>query len=379
MKLHEYQSAKLLAGYGIPVPRGEVVRDPGDAADLIEGFDGSGVIKAQVLTGGRGKAGGVKVVHSGKEAADAARMILGMTIRGYQVDMVLVNEAADIGKEFYVSIVVNRNTKKAECLFSPSGGVDIEETADISPEKIRHIPVDPISGIDDALLKREIKEYFDTPELFDTARKIIINMVRLFQEKDCSLVEINPLAQTRGGDLIAVDAKIVIDDNALFRHPDIAALQNPEEYSRDEIDARKASLSFVSLDGTIGCMVNGAGLAMATMDLIKYYGAEPANFLDIGGSSNPQKVVDALTILLRNPKISAILMNVFGGITRCDDVARGVIMARDMIDINVPFVIRLIGTNGDLGRKMLEDEGFHAYNDLNEAVMKVIEASGKAR
>jgi succinyl-CoA synthetase beta subunit len=377
MKLYEYQSGTLLAEYGLPVPHGELARDPGEAFRIAERLGGNAVIKAQVLAGGRGKAGGVKVVQSPEEARSVAGTILAMTIHGLPVKMLLVTEAVDIEREFYVSVVVNRGAKRAECVFSAAGGIEIEETAASSPETIRHIPIDPFSGIDGRLLRKELKASFGKKELLDQAVSIIEGMYRLFSEKDCSLVEVNPLVLTRSGRLMAIDAKIIIDDNALIKHPELGGLQNPEEHSRDEIDARSAGLSFVSLDGSIGCMVNGAGLAMATMDLIKHFGADPANFLDVGGSSNPQKVVDALTILMRNRKIRAILMNIFGGITRCDDIAKGILLARKSIEIRVPFVIRLIGTNDTQAREMLTREGFHAYNDLSEAVKKVIEAARK--
>jgi succinyl-CoA synthetase beta subunit len=375
MKLYEYQSARLLAEYGLPVPHGELARDPDEAFRIAERLGGNVVIKAQVLVGGRGKAGGVKVVHSPVEAKRAAGTILAMTIHDLPVGKLLVTGAVDIEREFYASVVVNRGAIRAECVFSAAGGIEIEETATSSPESIRHIPVDPFGGIDGRILREELKASFGTEGLLDQAVSIIDGMYRLFREKDCSLVEVNPLVLTRSGRLMAIDAKIIIDDNALVKHPELEKLQNPEEHSRDEIDARSAGLSFVSLDGSIGCMVNGAGLAMATMDLIKHFGADPANFLDVGGSSNPQKVVDALTILMRNSKIKAILMNIFGGITRCDDIAKGILLARKSIDIRVPFVIRLIGTNDAPAREMLTREGLHAYDDLSEAVKKVIEAA----
>jgi len=333
------------------------------------------VVKAQVLSGGRGKAGGVKVVSSPDEAAAAAKKILGMTIGGSVVGKVLVAEAADIRREFYMSVVVNRSAKRAEFVFSRSGGVDIEETAAAAPEKIRRVPLDPVSGMDPGRIRDMLGADLGNGVLLERAVSIALNMGKLFADRDCTLVEVNPLAQTGDGNLVAVDAKIIIDDNAAAGRPDLEELRNAEEYSDDEIEARSANLSFVSLEGDIGCMVNGAGLAMATMDLIMHFGGRPANFLDIGGSSNPQKVVDAVRILLRNENLKAILMNIFGGITRCDDVARGVIRARGMIDIPVPFVIRLIGTNDEAGRAMLEEAGLSAYSDLAEAVQRVVEES----
>ncbi len=375
MKLFEYQSHKLLAEYGIPVPPGELISKPAGAAEHFRMCGGACALKAQVLTGGRGKAGGVKLVDSPLEAEETAKTIFGLTIKGYPVKKILVYRAYDIEKEFYLSLVVNRDSKMLECVFSAEGGIDIEETAKENPDKIIRIPIDVTEGVDRNMLSEKLAPSFGNDDLAGQALTIIEGLYRLVTEKGCSLAEINPLALTAGNKLVAVDAKIVIDDNAVLTNPELEKLRNPEEYSDDEIDAREANLSFVSLDGTIGCMVNGAGLAMATMDLIKHFGEEPANFLDIGGSSSPRKVVDALTILLRNKKITAILMNIFGGITRCDDVARGVIMARETIDIPVPFVIRLIGTNEEIGRSMVEEAGFHAFNDLTEAVKKVIEVS----
>ncbi len=377
MKLFEHQSASLFREFGIPVPEARTASDPDGAAVIARKFGGVCVVKAQVLSGGRGKAGGVKLVSSPAEAREAAEKIFAITVQGMPVGTVQVSRAVEIEKEFYAGMTLNRNTRGVEFMFSAEGGVDIEETAANHPEKIIRLPVDPFHGVDDTLLRGALGPFFDAG-LLDRAVSIIRNMGRLFFEKDCSLVEINPLALSSGS-LVAVDAKIVIDDNSLVKNADLEAFRNPEEYGRDEIDARNAGLSFVGLDGDIGCMVNGAGLAMATMDLIKHFGGFPANFLDIGGSSNPQKVVDALEILLRNKKIRAILMNIFGGITRCDDVARGVILASEKIAIPVPFVIRLIGTNDELGRSMLKEAGFSAYSDLNDAVRRVIEDAGRGR
>ncbi|TAL37746.1 MAG: ADP-forming succinate--CoA ligase subunit beta [Spirochaetes bacterium] len=379
MKLFEYQARGLLRAHGIPVPRDELTRDPDTAAAITERMGGTSVIKAQVLAGGRGKAGGVKLVRSPEEARAQAARILSMEIEGMRVEKVLVSEAADIAHEYYLGIVVNRNARRAEIVFSAAGGIDIEEVARTSTDRIARIPIDPFGGIDEAAVRAGLGPSFPGEGLLDDAVSIVRKLYALFTEKDCSLVEVNPLVRTGGGELLAVDAKIVIDDNALAKHPELVSLRNREEYGDDELDAQAAGLSLVGLDGSIGCMVNGAGLAMATMDLIKHFGERPANFLDVGGSSNPQKVVDALGILLRNRNIKAILMNIFGGITRCDDIAKGVILAREKIEIPVPFVIRLIGTNEELGRAMLVDAGFHAYNDLSEAVQRVIEAARTGR
>ena len=379
MKLFEYQSMRILREYGIPAPRGQVAENPDEAARITGELGGRGVVKAQVLTGGRGKQGGVKVVRSPDEARDAAARILALTIHGIPVRAVMVAEAIDIVSEFYAGVVVNRNARRAEFVFSDAGGIEIEEVAAAAPEKIIRIPADPFSGLDESALRAAVGPSFRSGEALDQAIPIMLAMYRLFTERDCSLMEINPLAFTVGGRLVALDAKIEIDDNSLLKHPDLESLRNPEEYSADEIDARNGGLSFVGLDGNIGCMVNGAGLAMATMDLVKHFGGEPANFLDVGGSSSPQKVVDAIRILLRNVKTAAILMNIFGGITRCDDIAKGVIMARDAIGIPIPFIIRMIGTNDAQAREMLTRENFHTHEDLSSAVRMAVEAARMRR
>jgi succinyl-CoA synthetase beta subunit len=376
MKLFEYQSMGLLAEYGIPTPRYGTASDRDEACRIAESLGGRSVVKAQVLAGGRGKAGGVKLAGNAGEAGNAAVDILAMTIQDMKVKKVIVSQRFDIAKEFYLGCVVNRDARSAEIIFSGSGGIDIEEISVTAPEKIIRIPADPAAGLDETAVMKGMAAQFENSGLLDQAVSITKGLYRLFSEKDCSLVEINPLALLADGrGLVAADAKIVIDDNALFRHPEREAMRNPDEESRDESDARKAGLSFVSMDGYIGCMVNGAGLAMATMDLIRNSGGEAANFLDVGGSSNPQKVVDAVDILLRNKKIRAILMNIFGGITRCDDIAKGVIMARDRIGIPVPFVIRLIGTNDVEAREMLAREGFQAHEDLTSAVRMAVRAA----
>jgi succinyl-CoA synthetase beta subunit len=358
MKLFEYQAKGLLQKFQIPVQEGFISSSAGEAYEIAGKMKGRIVVKAQVLTGGRGKAGGVRIVSSAEEARTAAGEILGMTIKGIPVRRVMLV----IKEEYYAAIVLNSAEKRVECILSSEGGMEIEETAAKFPEKIYKIP-----------LKRSMPpDVIPAGELPERMLDIIKKMFALFIENDCSLVEINPLAQGANGDLCALDAKIVIDDNALYKHPDLEELKNPEEYSTDEIEARKAGLAFVSLDGKIGCMVNGAGLAMATMDLIKYFGGEPANFLDIGGSSNPQKVVDGLKILIKNRSINAILLNIFGGITRCDDIARGLIEAEHEFRIDMPLVIRLIGTNDAEGIEILRQNGFTAFSSLADAVRAAV-------
>jgi succinyl-CoA synthetase beta subunit len=312
-------------------------------------------------------------VSSQAEAESAAREILAMSVKDFDVKHVLITERLDIRAEYYAAITVDRETRTTVLIISAAGGMDIEEIAAKEPEKIRRITM---HGAEESQNSEDLAQWLSTsfPDqtLLGQAAEIVRNMNRLFRDKDCSLVEINPLAVTAQGRLIAADAKIVFDDNAIAQHPEIAGLRNPEEYTADEIEAKDAGLSFVSLSGEIGCMVNGAGLAMATMDGIKLAGGSPANFLDVGGSSNPQKVLDAMRILLRNDQLKVILVNIFGGITRCDDVAQGILMARDKLGIAVPMVIRLIGTNEEKGRKMLSEAGLIVASRMTDAVRDAV-------
>jgi succinyl-CoA synthetase beta subunit len=372
MKIHEYQAKEVFKSYGIAVQDQAVITDAGEAAPAAERMGGFVVVKAQVLVGGRGKAGGVKLAKSASEAAEKAKQILGMDIKGETVEKVLIAPAADILKEYYVGLIMDRDTKKIVLMVTKEGGVDIEELAVTDPDKIIKFPIDIASGIDEDALIGVLTDVFEKPALIEQATDTVKRLYTLFVEKDASLVEINPYALVDENTLQALDAKINFDDNALMKHPDVDAMKNPEEYSQDEIDAKEFGLSFVSMEGDIGCIVNGAGLAMATMDIVKLYGGQPANFLDVGGSSNPEKVLNAIRIILRNPKVRAILINIFGGITRCDDIARGIIMATDQIDIKVPMVIRLVGTNQDEGRALLEEKGFSVADDLSTAVEKVV-------
>jgi succinyl-CoA synthetase beta subunit len=303
---------------------------------------------------------------------EKAKEILGLTIKEIPVKQVLVTKAADIVREYYLSITVDRTGKGLLLMISKAGGVDIEELAVEKPEEILRMPIIPHQGIDEDELSRVLTEVFDKPALVAQATQTVHNLYKLFMEKDCSLVEINPYAQVGDEELMALDAKVNFDDNAVMRHEDIQKLQNREEHSEDEWAARDAGLSFVSMDGDIGCIVNGAGLAMATMDIIKLYGGDPANFLDVGGSSNPEKVLNALKIIVGNPKVKAILINIFGGITRCDDIANGILMAMDQIDITLPMVVRLIGTNDKEGREILTKAGFEVAQELSGAVEKVV-------
>jgi succinyl-CoA synthetase beta subunit len=381
VRLHEYQARDLVAEYGIPVPAGEVASSPQEAVKIAERLGFPVVIKAQVLAGGRGKAGGVKLVADAREAEGAAAKILASSIKGIRVRKVLVAQALKIEKEYYLAVTVDRAAKATVCILSASGGVDIEELAARDPGKILKEHIDPLPGLlglpglpgpQDGALRRFLAGAF-VPSLVEQALGTVKGMLRLLRERDCSLVEINPLALLPGDRLVAADAKIAFDDNGLWKHPELEALRSAEENSPEEIEAREAGLSFVSLDGDIGCIVNGAGLAMATMDQIQLFGGSPANFLDVGGSSSPQKVLTALRILTRNPKLKAILVNIFGGITRCDDIAKGILIARGEIQLKVPLVIRLVGTNQKEGRELLEQAGLGVAEEMTEAVRLVLQ------
>ncbi len=377
MNVHEYQGKEIFASFGIPVNDQEVVTTPEAARAAAEKMGTTVVVKAQVLVGGRGKAGGVKLAKTPDEAEAKARDILALTIKDIPVEKVMITPASEIRKEYYVSITVNRNDKNLLLMMSKAGGVDIEDLAVNRPEEIIRFPIHPTDGIDEPGLEKALTDVFEKSDLVAQAKDVVHKLYRAFMEKDCSLVEINPYALVPGdgGDgekLVALDAKVNFDDNALYKHADVEEMRNPEELSADETAAKAANLSFVSMDGYIGCMVNGAGLAMATMDIIKLYGGDPANFLDVGGSSNPQKVVDALKIITGNPKVKAILINIFGGITRCDDIANGILEAMKQIDISLPMVIRLIGTNDEEGIAILKGEGLEAYSALGDAVEEVV-------
>ncbi|UCB46384.1 MAG: ADP-forming succinate--CoA ligase subunit beta [Spirochaetota bacterium] len=374
MKIYEYQARALLDEYGIPVTKGKVADNPQDARNAASELGSTVVVKAQVLVGGRGKAGGIKLAVSPQEAFTKAQEILSMRIKGIPVEKVLVSEAVDIQKEYYLSITVDRTAKKVVCIASSSGGIDIEEIAATEPDKIMKLYINPLEGINKDELKKFLSITFSR-ELIPQAEATVINMYKLLKEKDCSLVEINPYVLAGSGRLIAVDAKMIFDDNGIFKHQELEELRGSEEYSEDEIYARESGLSFVHLDGDIGCIVNGAGLAMATMDIIKLLGGKPANFLDVGGSSSPSKTLNALKIILKNKKVKAILINIFGGITRCDDIANGIVMTMEQIDIPVPLVIRLVGTNQKEGRDILRAKGFDSYDGLTDAVKNVIKVA----
>ena len=372
MNIHEYQAKEIFRKYGIPIPPGEVAATPEEAEAIARKFGKTVVVKAQVHAGGRGKAGGVKLARTPEEAKSIAAQILKLKIKGLPVQKVLVTPAADIASEAYVGIIVDRASKRAVFMASPAGGIDIEEVAAKTPEKLLKHPVDPRYGLQPyEAMQLAFFLYSDVKQV-RAAAKILQQLYRAFSENGGSLAEINPLVTTPNGDVVALDAKMVIDDNELDRRTDIAQLRDESAEDPSEVDARKASLTFIKLDGNVGCIVNGAGLAMATMDLVKYYGGEPANFLDIGGSSNPEKVVAALRIITADPNVKTILFNIFGGITRTDDVANGIVTAIKQNPLKVPLVIRLTGTNEEIAVKILQENGLSAMTDMDEAVKKAV-------
>lgn len=374
MKIHEYQAKEIFANYGIPVDKSIVCRSVEDAVKSYEQLDSQKVIvKAQVHTGGRGKAGGVKLAGDEIELRRHAAAILGMDIRGFIVDRILVGQAVNIDREYYVSYVVDRSTKSAILMLSREGGMDIEEVARTMPEKIHKFAIDPSVGVPDYLAREAAFKLFDEIGLVRQAATIFQKLYSLFVENDASLAEINPLVLTKEGAIVAIDAKMTFDDNALYRHPKIALLNEPTEEEKKEQSAKSKGFSYVHLGGDIGCMVNGAGLAMATMDMIKLYGGNPANFLDIGGSSNPTKVIEAMKLLLGDRNVKVVLINIFGGITRCDDVASGLLEAFKQIKTGIPIVIRLTGTNEKEGRALLRGTHFHVAETMGDATRRAVE------
>ncbi|MBM4188219.1 MAG: ADP-forming succinate--CoA ligase subunit beta [Gemmatimonadetes bacterium] len=379
MNLHEYQARELLKAAGIPMAEGGVAATPEEAARLAEHIGQTVVVKAQVHAGGRGKAGGVKLAKNPAEARDQASRILGMTIKGLVVQKVLVVPAADIVSECYLGLIMDRESQRPLLMVSPAGGVDIEEVAAKTPEKIHRLAVDPRYGLlpHQALgLALTLYRNFDQVR---AAAKIMGQLYQAFMENGGSLAEINPLATTPDGRVVALDAKFVVDDNELDRRADLAALRDESAEAPSEVAARRASLTFIKLDGNVGCVVNGAGLAMATMDLVKYYGGEPANFLDIGGSSNPEKVVNALRIITSDPAVKVILFNIFGGITRTDDVANGIVTATRQFKVDLPIVIRLTGTNEREAVTILQGVGMQALNDMDDAVKRAVALAKEAK
>jgi len=380
VNIHEFQAKDILRRGGVPIPPGRVARTADEAAAIARDFGRTVVIKAQVHAGGRGKAGGVKLAKTADEAKAIASKILGMQIKGLTVYQVLVTPAADIASEAYVGIIVDRAAKKPVFMVSPAGGIDIEEVAASTPEKILKLPVDTRYGLLPFQATQLGFFLYDDVKKVRAVARIMQQLYAAFMQNGCSLAEINPLVTTPAGEVVALDAKMVIDDNELERHPELEALRDPTAEAPSEVQAREAGLTFIKLEGNVGCCVNGAGLAMATMDLVKYYGGAPANFLDIGGSSNPEKVVNALRIITSDPNVKAILFNIFGGITRTDDVANGIVTATKQNPLKLPIVIRLTGTNEDIAVKILKENGFSAMTDMDEAVNRAVELAkgGKA-
>jgi succinyl-CoA synthetase beta subunit len=372
MKIHEYQAKEILARYKIPVTKEILCFTVEEVVTAVGQLGFPAVIKAQVLTGGRGKAGGVKLVRNTDEATAAAEKILGMDIKGYTVEKVLVAQGISFVSEIYAGITIDRNTKSAVFMVSREGGVEIEEVAKDNPEAILKFTIDPDLGLAPFVARKIAFALFDDLSLVRQASSLFHKLYKVFIETDASLVEINPLVITSAGDLLALDGKMTFDDNALFRQPAILALNEPSEDEIKEISAKEKGLSYIRLDGSIGCMVNGAGLAMATMDMIKLYGGEPANFLDIGGSSNPQKVIDAMNLILSDKGVKVVMINIFGGITRCDDVAKGLIAALEQIKIKIPIVIRLSGTNSKEGLEILKSANLPIVETMSEAAQKAI-------
>jgi succinyl-CoA synthetase beta subunit len=375
MNLHEYQAKELFQRAGIPVAQGIVATTPAEARAAAARIGGAVVVKAQVHSGGRGKAGGVKLANTPEEAEEKARAILALTIQGLPVRKVLVTSAVDIASETYAAILVDRASKRPLLMLSAAGGVEIEETARTNPKAIERVLIDPVTGLLPWQARAAVGRIGRTGSEALAMADILVKLDSVFWDEDASLAEINPLVITKDGKALALDAKVSIDDNALFRHPDLEAMRDTADETAGSILARERGLSYVPLDGDIGCIVNGAGLAMATMDLVKHYGGQPANFLDIGGSSNPEKVVAALKIILGDSTVKAILFNIFGGITRCDDVARGILTALDQLKLDVPLVIRLTGTNEDIARAMLKECGLAATSSMDEGVKAVIAAA----
>ncbi len=378
MNLHEYQARALLKAAGVPVPDGDVAASPSEAEAIARRVGGTVVVKAQVHAGGRGKAGGVKLARGRGRGRECASQILGMSIKGLVVNKVLVVPAADIATESYVGLILDRKSQKPVFMVSDAGGIDIEEVAAKTPEKITRLPIDPRYGLlPHQALQLALALYKDWAQA-KAAMQMLRQLYGVFMANGCTLAEINPLVTTPDGKVLALDAKMTIDDNELDRRPDLAVLRDESSEAPSEVTARRANLTFIKLDGNVGCVVNGAGLAMATMDLVKYYGGEPANFLDIGGSSNPEKVVNALKIITADPNVKVILFNIFGGITRTDDVANGIVAATKQFKVDVPIVIRLTGTNEKEAFRILESVGMTAMNDMDAAVSKAVTLAGEA-
>ena len=375
MRLQEFQAKRIFGQYGVPVPQGEVATTPVEAGEIAARLGGTVVIKSQVLVGGRGKAGGIKLAKSPAEAVEVAGRILGMDIKGLKVKRVLVDPAADIQRELYLGMVLDRGRRRVVVMASSEGGVDIEEVAASTPEKILQVAVDPCAELRE-YQARDLGMGIGLPkEHLGKFTGICQSLYTAYMQSDASLAEINPLVVQGDGSLLAVDGKMVLDDSALFRHPELAAMRDEDEETPEEREARLNGLSYVKLDGEIGCMVNGAGLAMASMDIIKFCGGSPANFLDIGGGAKADKVAAALRIILSDANVKAVLFNIFGGITRCDEVARGILQALEEVPTKVPMVVRLVGTNDVEGRAILRQADMATAETLADAAQLVVAAA----
>jgi succinyl-CoA synthetase beta subunit len=385
MKIHEYQAKEILRKFGVPTPRGIACFSVEEAVRAADQLGGKvWVVKAQIHAGGRGKGGGVKVAKSRDEVRSHAGAILGMQLKthqtgpeGQKVRRLLIEEGADIAKELYVGMVVDRVSQRVVLMASSEGGMDIEEVAAHTPDRIHKVAIDPKAGLADGDAEAIARKIGIPDGALAQACDLLQALYRAFDETDCSLAEINPLIVTGDGKVVALDAKINFDDNALFRHPDLVALRDLDEEDPAEVEASKFDLNYIQLDGNIGCLVNGAGLAMATMDIIKLYGGAPANFLDVGGGASAEKVTEAFKIMLKNPKLAAILVNIFGGIMKCDVIAEGVVTAARQVSLKVPLVVRLEGTNVELGKKILADSGLPIVSAANmaDAAEKVVKAA----
>jgi succinyl-CoA synthetase beta subunit len=385
VKIHEYQGKEIFRRFGLPTPRGIPAFSVDEAVKAAETIGGGvQVVKAQIHAGGRGKGGGVKLAKSSAEVRDLAGKILGMQLvthqtgpKGQRVRRLLIEEGADIAKELYVGMVVDRGTQRVVLMASSEGGIDIEEVAAKTPEKIHKVFIDPMQGLTDSEADAVARKIGIPEEGLKEARQVLQGLYRAFDETDASLAEINPLIVTGDGRVIALDAKLTVDDNGLFRHPDIVEMRDLDEEDPAEVEASKFDLSYISLDGDIGCLVNGAGLAMATMDTIKLYGGSPANFLDVGGGATAEKVTEAFKIMLRNPGLRAILVNIFGGIMKCDTIATGVVAAARDVKLKVPLIVRMKGTNEELGKKILAESGLPVItaDNMAEAGKKAVAAA----
>jgi succinyl-CoA synthetase beta subunit len=378
VKLQEYRSKEILARYGVPLQAGEVATTPEEAREAAARIGGPVVVKAQVLVGGRGKAGGVKLAATPEEAEARAREIIGLDIKGVTVRTLLIAPAAEIAKEYYLGLILDRSAKAVTIIASADGGVEIEETARTNPEAILRLPLDPLIGLQEFQVRR-VGFFLGIPaELRRDFASVLRGLTSAFMESDADLAEVNPLVVTDDGRLLALDAKIVLDDSALARHPDLEAMRDLNEEDPAETAAREAGISFIKLDGTIGCMVNGAGLAMTTMDLVKLAGGEPANFLDIGGGAKADRVAAAFRIILDDPHVRAILVNIFGGITRGDEVALGIVEARSTLTREVPMVVRIVGTNAAEAAEILRQANLITADSLDDAAAKAVAAASAA-